>query len=196
MLRHGAPKIDDGARRRVHVLAHDALGDRSGERRLSAQHLVQHAAETVDVASAVDIGAVHALLRAHVQRRPERDPRGGEPGVAREERGPGNPEVRHHRIAARQQDVARLDVPMDHALVMGVRQRFAHVAGDAHGLVDFEMSLAIEPVPQRLAVDERHHVVELPVGGAGVVHRHDVGMGEAGRDLDLAQKALRPQMLR
>jgi len=43
---------------------------------------------------------------------------------------------------------------------------------------------------QRLAVDERHYIVEESVGFSGVEQRQDVGMREVGGDLSLAPEAL------
>jgi hypothetical protein len=48
-------------------------------------------------------------------------------------------------------------------------------------------------VAQRFALDIGHDVEEETVGGARVVDRHDVGVGEGGRDLDLPQEPLRSQ---
>ena len=47
-----------------------------------------------------------------------------------------------------------------------------------------------EAIAERLALDERHHVVEEARGLAGIVQRQDVRVRQAGRDLDLALKAL------
>ena len=43
----------------------------SRERRLPREHFVEHAAETVDVGTAIEIGIGHPLLGAHVRRRPK-----------------------------------------------------------------------------------------------------------------------------
>ena len=50
------------------------------------------------------------LLRAHVGRRADDVPGGG---LARAD-GPGDAEVGHQRVPGVQQDVRRLDVPVDH----------------------------------------------------------------------------------
>ena len=52
------------------------------------------------------------------------------------------------------------------------------------------MLLAREAVPQGLAFDERHDVIEESIGFTGVVERQDVGMREPRRDLDLPKKPI------
>jgi hypothetical protein len=60
---------------------------------------------------------------------------------------------------------------MDHArLVRGV-QSAGHGHRDAHGLVDGKLLFASDAVAQRLALDERHHVVQDAVGLTGVEQR-------------------------
>ena len=75
-------------------------------------------------------------------------------------------------------------------MAVGVVQGVGHGHGDLHRLVDAELRLAIELAPQRLAVDERHHVVEEAVGGAGVEERQDVGMLQRGGGLDFHHEPL------
>ena len=55
---------------------------------------------------------------------------------------------------------------------------------------DRELLLAVEPVAQRLALDEGHDVEEVAVGLARVEQRQDVRVLEVGRELDLGQEAL------
>jgi hypothetical protein len=70
---------------------------------------------------------------------------------------------------------------------MRVVQRGRGLPDDAERVVDRERPLARQPLPQRLARDERHDVVEQAVAGvARIVERQDVGMGERRRDPDLA----------
>jgi hypothetical protein len=42
----------------------------------------------------------------------------------------GDAEVRHHRVAALEEDVLRLDVAVNHAASVGVSQRVRHLDGD------------------------------------------------------------------
>ena len=103
---------------------------------------------------------------------------------------PGDAEVGHQRVPAAEQDVLRLDVAMDDALPVGVGQRVGDLARDLQRVLHRELGLARQAVPQRLALDVGHDVVEEAVGLARVVQRQDVGMAQVGRDLDLAQEPL------
>ena len=52
---------------------------------------------------------------------------------------------------------------MNHVVAVRVVQRIRHLSRDLDCLLNAELSLAVEHVAQRLAVDERHHVVEETV---------------------------------
>ena len=82
---------------------------------------------------------------------------------------------------------------MDHVTPVGVVERLRHRPRDRHGLVNRELVLAIQFFPQRLAVYEGHHIVEIPVGFAGIVELHYVGVLEIGGYADLVQKSLGAQ---
>ena len=92
----------------------------AGERRLAREHLVEHRGQAVDVGPRVELAVARRLLRAHVGRRADGEPGLGEPRVAAAQR-PGDPEVGHQGVAVPgEQEVLRLDVAVDHALVVGV----------------------------------------------------------------------------
>ncbi len=55
-------------------LAMTAWARGSGEGRLPRQHLVQHAAQAVDVGPPVQLLVAGRLFRTHVERRPQREP--------------------------------------------------------------------------------------------------------------------------
>src|SRR5256885_16404315 len=61
------------------------------------------------------------------------------------------------------------------------------------GVQTCALPILIETVPQRLPLYERHDVVQETVRFAGIVQGQDVGMSEAGCDLDLTQEALGPE---
>jgi hypothetical protein len=88
------------------------------------------------------------------------------------------------------QDVLGLDVAVDDPVPVRVVQRVRHVAGDAHGFLDTELTLPAQLVTQRLAVNERHDVEQKSVGRAGVEQGQDVGMLERRRGLDLLDEPL------
>ena len=105
--------------------------------------------------------------------------------------GPGDPEVGDQRAAVLgEQQVLGLDVAVDHAVLVGVLERLGRLAGDPERVVHGELPLPPQPVAERLALDVRHGEPELPGGLARVVDREDVGVLEAGGELDLALEAL------
>jgi hypothetical protein len=93
-------------------------------------------------------------------------------------------------VPAFEQDVLGLDVAMNHAALVRVRERIRHFAGDPQRVAHGQLLLAEQPVAQRLAFDERHHVAQDAVAFARVVQRNDVRMPEARSGGDLAQKPI------
>ena len=73
---------------------------------------------------------------------------------------------------------------------VGVVQRERDLAGDPDRGDDGKPPLADEPLAQRLVGDVGHDVVEQPSRLARIEERQDVGMGEPGDEVDLAQKPL------
>src|SRR5438876_5727695 len=71
-----------------------------------------------------------------------------------------SPKVRHHRLPARQQDVLRFDVAVHHVVAVGVTKGARHLARDPQGLLERQLPLPLEPVPQRFPLDVRHDVKE------------------------------------
>ena len=108
-------------------LRDDRLRGRSGERRLAGEHLVEHAAQGVDVGAGGDLALAHRLLGAHVVRRAERHAGLGHPVPAGLAGGERDAEVGHQRAPVVQQDVLRLDVAVDHAVPVGVVERVGHL---------------------------------------------------------------------
>jgi len=100
----------------------------------------------------------------------------------------GHAEVRDQRVSRIEQDVGRLDIAMDHVAAVGIAQRVGHLPRDLQRIGDGQLPLAIEALAQGLALDVRHDVVDQAVHLVGVVQRKDVGMVQAGGDLDLVQE--------
>ena len=99
-----------------------------------------------------------------------------------------DPEIRHDRVPLIQQDVLRLDVPVNHCLAMRVLERDPSTSTDDPQLRRRRQAalLAIEPVAQRLSLDVRHHVdTASPFTLARVEQREDVRMVELRGELDL-----------
>ena len=109
--------------------------------------------------------------------------------LGRRAHGLGHAEVRHHRDAAGEQHIVRLDIAVGHAELVGVGQRRHHVAEDVHRLAHGKLA-AGHPRAERFAGDERHREVGEAVRFAGRQQRHDVGMLKLGGELDLATEAV------
>ena len=75
-------------------------------------------------------------------------------------------------------------------LSVRVVERARHFPRNAHRLGDRQVPLAVEACAERLAGDERHHVIPQAVRRARVEQRQDVRMLQARRGADLAQEAL------
>ena len=137
-------------------------------RRLTGEHLVQHARERVNVGAAGDLLLRRRLFGRHVVRRSEREAGLGHPAARRRGDGERDAEVHHHRAPVVQQNVLGLYVAMDHALPMRVVERVGHFARDADRFVDAELRLAVELLTNRLALDVGHDVKRQSVGRAGI----------------------------
>ena len=93
-------------------------------------------------------------------------------------------------MALGQEDVVRLDVAVDDPVPVGVGQGVDYLAQDPYGLGHRQLAFPRELHPERLARDERHDVVQQIARGAGGEEGDDVGMLQAGRELDLAFEPL------
>jgi hypothetical protein len=79
---------------------------------------------------------------------------------------------------------------MDQAVPVSVVQPVGHIAGDAEGVLQRKLVLALEAIPQRLPRHERHDVVELALEFPGIQQAEDVGMLEAGSGGNFAKEAV------
>jgi hypothetical protein len=79
---------------------------------------------------------------------------------------------------------------VDDAAPVRVRERVADVLQQAHDLTDREGAHARDALGQRLALDQPHRVREVVGRFLHRVHRHDVGMREAGGDPRLEQEPI------
>jgi len=190
----------------VKPLGDDGLGAGSGVGCFSRKHLVQHGAERVEVASAIEIPLAHRLLGTHVGRRSDSEPGLGQllgPGRVH---CPGDAGVRPDRVTVFQQDVLGLDVPVNHVLGMRGRQRFCDLAGEAERIFNRQLLLAGQASGEGFSLDKGHDVEQvlgspeiLPgvrPGDARIVQRQDVGVTEVRGGLDLAEEPLRPDRRR
>ncbi len=79
---------------------------------------------------------------------------------------------------------------MNDAVPVGVVQRVADLARNAHRVAHRQRPLPGDARLQRLAIHERHHVPQESTGLARVVDRQDVRVAEPGGDADFAEEAL------
>jgi hypothetical protein len=163
-----------------------------GER--PGQALEQHAAQRVDVGGGTDRLAGD-LLGGDVVDRADELARGRQPRLGR---GPlGEPEVGQVHVVQvvavgvdHDQDVARLDVPVDQAPAVGDVQRPADLPEDRQRLPGVEAALLGQHALEVGPVDVAHGDVEHALGVAGLVDRQHVGMVDGGGELRLADEPL------
>jgi hypothetical protein len=103
---------------------------RAHVRRHTGQHLEQHHTEAIDVTSAIDVALAGRLFWTHVGRRSHRHADLRRLLLRSDAQCFRDPEVGHDRVTARQHDVLGLDVAMEHALAVRVRQSVRDLAGD------------------------------------------------------------------
>ena len=137
------------------------------------------------------------LLGRHVGRRAERHAGAGQPlsagGVAHRL---GDAEIHHQRVAVGEEDVLRLDVAVHHPGLVSLGERVGDLPGQPDDLGHRQRSGPGQPLAERLALHERHHVVGEhlragPVGDdARVQQADDVRMLQLRGDADLLEEAL------
>ena len=160
--------------------------------RLAAKHgppshqRVHHRAQTVQIGPRVHRPPV-GLLGGHVFRRPQHVAGAREPAVAEE---PGDAEIGELDAAVgRQQQIARLDVAVDDAAIVGVAQRPAGIDADLGHLAPIEPPSPPQFLLQAAADDQFHGVEQLAVLFAEAEQPHDVGVVELAEGLDFGLEA-------
>src|SRR5690606_23952313 len=151
---------------------------RCPEWRVPRKQLPRHHSERVDVRTMIHFVAEH-LLRRHVRRRADRSTSLRESGPTTADlctRGTDrlrDSEVGYRRTAGRDQYIVRLDIAVDYAVAVCIRERACHITQQSRGLADGEWS-GLEPLPQRVAVHVRHAEPGNTAGFAGAEHRDHV----------------------
>ena len=178
--------LADPRRRALDVrLHHRERG--AGEQRHAGQQLVEHRAERVLVRRARDLAAA-ALLGAHVGGRPHQ---GAGQRPARPLGRLGDPEVGDDRVALFvDQDVAGLDVAMDHPRAMSVGERGAHLVQDRPDDRQRQPARALHHVLERAPLHVPHHEEVEAFRLPHRVDRHDVRMMQLGDGDGLVLEAL------
>src|SRR5262249_59144147 len=183
----------------------DFLRLETGVELATLEELVEHEAEGEDVGAEVD-GDAHAtalqpeLLRCAVLVRPEHRAGGGP--LARISQ-LHQAEVRQQRMDRRlgaQEDVARLDVAMNHAGVLHagrvhvglgvrIRERVGDLAGDLEGVEHGRPAVRLQMLGQVRAVHVLHLQVVLVIVATEIEDLHDVLVPQPGEGATLAAEA-------
>ena len=180
----------------------DLVRARARERALAVEGLEQGDAEAELVAAGVD-DLLEVALRSHVGRGPHDQPGRGDPGVEEVRcvhRGGrawwsaagrrGQAEVQHsHAAVVAAQDVGGLEVAMDQAHAVGGGQAPSRLHERVEDRSPRRQGSA-EPALEGLAADVLHRDEHPAVHLAHVVDLDDVGVGEPGHRLGLAEQPL------
>ena len=84
-------------------------------------------------------------------------------------------------------DVRRLDITMDDAVTVGLRERIEEIRPDREDFVERQRS-SVESRAQGFTGNEVHHVVLHAVDFAGVMDGNDIGVAQPGEDASLANE--------
>ena len=175
----------------------DVVEARPLERRAAGQEVVERAAQAVDVGADVGLAGVADLLRGDVVGRAEHlalvRQRRRRPGPSPAHLGQAEVEHLDHRPVplAGEHQVARLDVAVDHAVLVGVLQAQRRLVDEVAGMGHRQRPARLDQLgqvvgprrtPWRRRGSRRH--ADGRVGG------DDVGVMELGRGADLAEEAL------
>ena len=93
-------------------------------------------------------------------------------------------------MTAGEKNVLGLDVAMDDVMGVGMAQGVSDFQGDLDRIVDRELALAFQPVPERFALDEGHDIEEESIHRPRVEEPEDVWVLQLGGQLDLALESL------
>ena len=129
---------------------HGALGR---ENDLADEHVVEDAAERVQVGAPIDLTPARLLGRHELRR--AGDTLGG---VSGELGHPREPEIHEHDAPGRrlEQHVVRLEIAVHHAALVRRAQPLGDLARDGQRFVNVEAADARNPLRQRLTVDVLH----------------------------------------
>ena len=163
------------------------VGERfAAKHRPPRQQRVQQRAEAVEVGAGIDRPPL-GLLGGHVFRRPQHVARGGQPRVAEE---PRDAEVgKLHSAVGGQQQVAGLDVAVDHAPVVRVAECAAGLDADPGHLAPVEMPPLPQLLFQAVANDQFHGIEQMPVLLAEAEQADDVRMVQLAEGFDFSLEA-------
>jgi hypothetical protein len=164
----------------------------AGHRALPGQQLVEHDAEGVEVAAAVELGGPEVLGR-RIPRLAEEDAGRGEGAVAGQHFGDAQVDqldLRPAVRAARQHEIVGSDVAVHETMSVQVAHGGKGLAGDLQGQADRRRSARAQQLLERQAGDELHDDEGIAVLADGeIVQGRDVRMPQPVGELRLAQEA-------
>ena len=167
----------------------------ASERRGAGQKVVERAAEAVDVG--LDAGglSVADLLRSDEVGRAEHLALVGQAAVERAlARRLGQTEVQHldDRLVplAGEHQVARLDVAVDHPLLVGVLEPERGLVDEVAGMGDRHRPLGLDQLGQVESLDVLHGENDALAAAEGGIGVDDIGVLQSGRGADLAAEPL------
>ena len=97
------------------------------------------------------------------------------------------------RVSPAEQDVLRLDVAVHGALAVRVAQRIRHLEGDLQRVVQRQLTLPPQPLPQGLAFYVGHRVPEVAGRFTGIEHWQDMRVLQAGGGPDFSLETFRAE---
>ncbi len=159
---------------------------------LAAHHGVERGADGEQVGAAVDaVGEAHGLLRRHERGRAQRGPGARRLAAGLAHAGHAEVEQLDHVLAG-DEDVGRLDVAVDDALVVEALERVAELGGDPQRLVGGDLAvLALPELLGGLAFEQLHHQEGLArLGDAVVVDGDAAAVVDLVGDVPLLEEAV------
>src|SRR5690606_10452772 len=172
-----------------HMLEHGGHRAVGRKRRLALEHLIEDAAERIDVGAVIEVGPV-ALLRGHVLGGAEHLAGAGQlHGVD----AAGDAEVEDLDDGADadglDEDVVGLEVAVEDAVLVGLAEALGDLLGELERLQLGHLAL-LEPLAQALPGEQLHHHIGPAVLALAVLeHADGGGVPELGGDLELAAEA-------
>jgi len=176
-------------RRRDRVVVTNTVGDGCcrlpNKGRAPGEKFVQRHTKSIDIGTRPDLGRIAELLRCHV---------GGCSNWCLCDRRVGNQlfdktEVHNLGLAIRgEKHIVGLNVAMNVTMfvkIVGTLGKFLDHLGNAMKVPAVDVSHLL----QRSTFKVFHHQIQLALVLPGIVNRHDVGVDEAGRCLDLPQES-------
>ena len=184
--------------RRTLALLRESLGwRRRVERQTSPKQQKPEHAERVDLAARIELGLAEHLLRRHEVRRAPRLARGIDAEIAHGKRGDAEVDEANawrdvvvDRAGSLEQHVLGLEIAVQHAFAVNVRERVGDLDEDSSNFVGVERLIVREAIGERLPADVGHDHVDHAVRLAEREQRHHRRMAQVRDGARFAEQAL------